>query len=182
MSDQPTTVFQRTDIATQFGAQFRNSGFSLPVSTLPAGRYLLAVYGRSTVSQSFSALETVVVNVAGALATISSPPNGSSQSQPFAITGWAIDQSAASGTGIDSVHVWVYPDPGSGTAPSFVGLATYGTPRLDVAAIYGQRFTNSGFTISVNGLARGHTYQFAVFPRSAVTGQFTLRTVVVTIP
>ena len=133
-------------------------------------------------SQSFSALETVVVNVGGALATISSPPNGSSQSQPFAITGWAIDQSAASGTGIESVHVWVYPDPGSGTAPSFVGLATYGTPRPDVAALYGQRFTNSGFTISVNGLARGHTYQFALFPHSAVTGQFTLRTVVVTIP
>ena len=173
---------QRTDIATQFGAQFRNSGFSLPVSTLPAGRYLLAVYGHSTVSQSFSALETVLVNVAGALATISSPPNGSSQSQPFAITGWAIDQSAASGTGIDSVHVWVYPDPGSGTAPIFVGLATYGTPRSDVAALYGPRFTNSGFTISVNGLARGHTYQFALFPHSAVTGQFTLRTVVVTIP
>ena len=172
----------RSDVAAQFGQQFANSGFTLSASTLPGGQYLIAVYGRSTVSQSFSALSTVVVNVGGALATITSPANGSAQTQPFALTGWAIDQSAPSGSGIESVHVWVYPDPGSGAAPTFVGLANYGLPTPEVAQQYGVRFANSGFSINVTGLASGHTYQFAVFPRSAASGQFILRTVTVSIP
>jgi hypothetical protein len=78
--------------------------------------------------------------------------------------------------------VWVYPDPGSGAAPSFVGLATYGVPRADVAGLYGQRFENSGFTITVSGLPPGHRYLFAVYPHSAQSGQFLLRTVEVIVP
>lgn len=172
----------RLDIGSQFGTQFTNSGFSLTVATLPAGRYLIAVYGRSSVSQSFSVVETVVVDVAGANAVIDAPSNGSTAIQPFAITGWAIDRSASSGTGVDSVHVWVYPEPGSGTAPQFLGLATYGVARPDIASQFGARYLNSGFSITVAGLPPGRRYLFAIFPHSAESGQFTLRTVEVIVP
>ena len=178
----PTYGQSRPDVAAQFGAQFTNSGFSLQISTLPAGRYLIAVYGHSTVSGSFSVVESVVIDIGGASAAIDAPPNGSTRAQPFTISGWAIDQTAASGTGIDSVHVWAYPDPGSGTAPIFVGLATYGAARQDIATQFGARYLNSGFSISVSGLPPGHRYLFAIFPHSAATGQFTLRTIEVVIP
>ena len=178
----PIYAQPRSDIAAQFGAQFTNSGFTLRVATLPAGRYLIAAHGRSTVSQSFSVVETVVIEVAGADSGIDAPAAGSTQAQPFTITGWAIDRSAASGTGIDSVHVWVYPDPGSGAAPIFVGLASYGAARADIASQFGQRYLNSGFSITVSGLPPGHRYLFALFPHSAESGQFTLRTVDVIVP
>jgi subtilisin len=172
----------RPDIASQFGAQFANSGFSLQISTLPAGRYLLAVYGRSSVSKTFSVVDTVVIDISGGSASIDTPPNGSTRAQPFAISGWAIDQTAASGTGIDSVHVWAYPDPGSGAAPTFVGLATYGAARQDIANQFGARYLNSGFSITVSGLPAGHRYLFAIFPHSTASGQFILRTVDVIVP
>lgn len=178
----PTYGQPRLDVASRFGVQFTNSGFSLMVSTLPAGRYLIAAYGHSTVSQSFSVVETVVIDVAGTNAGIDAPPAGSTQSQPFTISGWAIDRSASSGTGIDSVHVWVYPDPGSGAVPIFLGLASYGVARPDIASQFGERYRNSGFSLTVSGLPPGHRYLFAIFPHSAESGEFTLRTLELIVP
>jgi hypothetical protein len=55
--------------------------------------------------------------------------------------------------------------------PIFVGAATYGGARPDVAAVYGDRFLNSGYGMTVQGLAPG-TYDLAVFAYSTVTGGF----------
>ena len=61
------------------------------------------------------------------------------------------------GTGVDSLHVYAYPNPGSGQAPIFLGVATVGFARSDVAALYGARYTNSGYNLTVNRAAAGMT-------------------------
>jgi hypothetical protein len=95
----------------------------------------------------------------------------------FALAGWAIDRSANEGTGVDAVHVWAYPNPGSGAPPIFLGTATLGVTRTDVGAAYGPRYANGGYELVVQGLASG-TYDLAVFPHSTVTGQFDAAAVV----
>ena len=51
---------------------------------------------------------------------------------PFTVAGWTIDTSASSGTGMDAVHVWAVP---RGGTPVFLGAATMGVPRSDIAAM-----------------------------------------------
>ena len=63
----------------------------------------------------------------------------------FLVSGWAIDQGASTGTGVDAIDVWAYPV-GSSTA-TYVGAGTYGVARGDVAAYVGGQFTNCGFTL-----------------------------------
>ena len=75
--------------------------------------------------------------------------------QPFALGGWAADLDAAAGTGIDVLHVWAYPL--TGGAPVFLGTATSGGSRPDVAAIHGDEFRDSGFGLLVQGLTPGTT-------------------------
>jgi hypothetical protein len=92
----------------------------------------------------------------------------------FYIGGWAADLDATLGTGVDTVHVWAYPIDASGKAldPIFLGPAIYGGARPDVGAVYGDRFTGSGYGLIVNGLPPG-TYDVAVFAFSTVLNSFT---------
>jgi len=92
----------------------------------------------------------------------------------FMIAGWAADVDAFGDTGVDTVHVWAYPVNASGQHddPSFLGAATYGGARPDVAAIYGDQFLHSGYGLGVQNLAPG-TYDLAVFAYSTVQGGFT---------
>jgi hypothetical protein len=97
--------------------------------------------------------------------------------QPFTVAGWAIDPDAGIGTGVETLHVWAYPvtcnGPGAtchGT-PVFLGAAAYGGRRPDVAAIFGDRFRNSGYGLTVDSLPPG-TYDLAVFAWSTATGGF----------
>ena len=53
----------RPDVAAIFGPQFTQSGFVLNGATLPGGTYDLAVFGHSTVTQSFSTWRTVRITV-----------------------------------------------------------------------------------------------------------------------
>ena len=86
---------------------------------------------------------------------------------PFGLGGWAIDQAAANGTGIDAVHVWAVP---AGGAPIFAGAATMGVARPDVAAIFGAQFQPSGFNVAVNAPLAPGVYMLAVFGRRVSTG------------
>ena len=79
------------------------------------------------------------------------PAEWASVSQPFTVSGWALDAGAASGAGIDDVEVWAYQDPGSGHFQTLWGHATLGVSRPDIAAIYGSPFANAGFTLTVSG-------------------------------
>jgi hypothetical protein len=112
---------------------------------------------------------------------IDAPVANAVLAQPFNMGGWAIDAGATANSGVDAVDLWAYPNPGSGTAPRFVGSAGYGGTRPDVAAAFGAQFIASGFGFTVSGLPPG-VYQLAVFARSRLTGTFNnARTVVVTV-
>jgi hypothetical protein len=60
------------------------------------------------------------------------PAQNAVVTMPFQVGGWALDQLAVSGTGVDAVLVWAIPPSGS---PAFLGAATLGGSRPDVAAI-----------------------------------------------
>ena len=101
--------------------------------------------------------------------TIDTPQAGVAVDQPFAIAGWAIDLAADEGSGIDTVHVWAYP--AAGGEPIFLGVADIGDARPDVAAIYGEQFERSSYSLIAKPLARG-TYDVVFYPHRAATGMF----------
>jgi hypothetical protein len=105
----------------------------------------------------------------GAQLVIDAPYADAGVDQPFHLGGWAVDLDAVNGTGIDTLHVWAYP--ATGGDPVFVGVATYGGARPDVATVHGDRFRNAGFGINVRELKPG-TYTLAVYPWSNVSGGF----------
>jgi hypothetical protein len=135
----------------------------------------IQVYGTYSTGQVRVTSSAPITNPVMAL---DAPANGSNVGTAFTVAGWAIDTGAVSGTGVDAVHVWAYPSSGPGL---FVGVASYGGARSDVGAIYGARFSNSGFALNVSGLALG-TYTLVIYPHSSVTGQFapaTTRTITI---
>lgn len=92
--------------------------------------------------------------------------------QSVFVAGWALDRGAPQGSGVDTVHVWAQPV--SGGPASFLGVATYGLPRSDVAAAFGEaRFTDSGYAL-LGSLNAPGAYDVLVFARSTVTQSFSL--------
>ncbi|MEO7271910.1 MAG: hypothetical protein ABIX28_25285, partial [Vicinamibacterales bacterium] len=105
----------------------------------------------------------------GAQVVIDAPRSQQDVDQPFAMGGWAADLDAQAGTGIDTLHVWAYPL--GGGPPVFLGAATYGGPRPDVAAVHGDQFHETGWGLTVQGLEPGN-YDLAVFAWSSATAGF----------
>jgi hypothetical protein len=101
-------------------------------------------------------------------------------SQPFALSGWAVDLGAGAGTGITAVFVYAYPS--SSTTPIYLGMAQYGQVRNDVTSQFGAQYTNSGYTFTVSGLATGRSYRLVAFALSSLTGTYKAATTTVTIP
>ncbi len=91
----------------------------------------------------------------GVQVAIDTPRSQQDVGQPFVLAGWAADLDAATGTGIDTLHVWAYPL--AGGAPVFLGTPILGGARPDVAAIHGDQFRAAGFTLPVQGLTPGST-------------------------
>jgi uncharacterized repeat protein (TIGR03803 family) len=165
--------FARPDVAALYGPQFGNAGWLMGVDSLAPGRYLLVAYAHSSVTNSFSVNATREIELdSRPLLSVDSPAPGAvvPLGTRVFVGGWAIDQGASVGTGIDAIHVWIYPNGGSGT-PFFAGVANYGVSRPDVGAAFGARFTPSGYELDVNGLAPGE-YVIAVFGHSTVTNSF----------
>ena len=166
----------RPDVAALFShSRFTPCGYTLSVTDLAVGHYTLVVYARSTVTGTFnnhtSASITVQPLVSDPLMALDTPTTGSVVAFPFTVQGWAIDRGAPSGTGVDKVDVWAFPQ--GGGFPIFLGTAAYGVGRPDVAAVFGDpRFTFSGYNLEVNrGLPSGR-YTITAFARSTVTGTF----------
>jgi hypothetical protein len=160
----------RPDVAAAFGAQFDNSGYALDVRNLPAGSYALIVYARQASSGSFAAERAVSVTVTAPrpLIFIDVPAADAIVGTSVRVAGWAIEAGAASGTGVDAVHVWAYPS--AGGAPLLVGVASYGAARPDVGAIFGSRYTPSGF--DVTGSLPAGAYNIVAFAHSTTTNSF----------
>jgi len=171
----------RPDVGAAMGSRFANSGFTVAASGLAPGVYELVAFAHSTVTGTFNNSKAVTVTVrSGARMAVDLPGAGASLTQPFAIAGWALDAGAPGGTGVDAIHVWAYPNPGSGAAPIFVGVADYGAQRPDVGAAFGARFTASGYGLVATGLRPGF-YQLVVYAHSSVTGTYDNQAVNVTV-
>jgi hypothetical protein len=116
-------------------------------------------------------------NRVGPQVVIDMPGANADVGLPFVLAGWAVDLDAAAGTGVDTLHVWAYPardcaaGGGGDCDPIWVGAAAYGGARPDVGAIFGDRFTNSGYSLTIDSLAPG-AYDLAVFAWSAVRNRF----------
>ena len=139
------------------------------------------MFAHSTATGTFNQQQAVNVTVKNqVLLAIDAPAQNASVTPPFLIGGWALDRAAASGTGVDAIHVWAYPV--SGAPPFMLGVATYGTPRSDLGSIFGSQFTNCGYNLTVTSLAKG-SYDIVVWAHSSVSGTFDLNKVVrVTVP
>jgi len=168
----------RADIAAIYGSQFTNSGYHFTVTGMTPGRYLLAIYAHSTVSNAY-ALQTTHLTVNGnTLESIDVPqPEAVVAGGPLAVGGWAIDRRSTSGSGVDLVHVYAYPNPTASPAPApiFLGQASLGISRPDVAAIYGSRYQTSGYVLNLNTVSAGlkpGLYNIAVWAHSTVDGSF----------
>jgi hypothetical protein len=179
-----TYGLSRPDVASALGnTRFINSGFQI-AAPLPPGNYTITAYLHSTVSGTFNltaSATNVTVNATNSnpQMNIDSPSTGASRARPFTISGWAVDTGAASGAGIDAIHVWAFP---VGGAPQFfVGVGTYGLSRPDVGAYIGNsQFNNSGYNITINSsnVPSPGLYDFYVFAHSTVTGNFPIARIV----
>ncbi|NCC33361.1 MAG: hypothetical protein EOM24_15285, partial [Chloroflexia bacterium] len=105
---------------------------------------------------------------------IDNPGNGVSVNRDIVISGWAMHRAAASGTGVDTIHIYFDGPAGSGAHGV---AATYGTRRDDLAAAYGERFRYAGFEFVINSaqLSLGQ-HTLYVYARSTVTGEWQLQT------
>jgi subtilisin len=99
---------------------------------------------------------------------IDSPAAGN-QPVSFTVAGWAVDRAASTGNGVDVLHIWAYPR--AGGSPTFAGAVSPGEPRDDIAAALGAQFRNSGYRVTVSGLAPG-SYTLVVFAHSVVADGF----------
>ncbi|MBP1467238.1 carboxypeptidase regulatory-like domain-containing protein, partial [Candidatus Chloroploca sp. M-50] len=105
---------------------------------------------------------------------IDNPAHGASVNRDILIRGWAMHRAAASGTGVDAVHIYFDGPAGSGAHGV---AATYGTRRDDLAAAHGERFRYVGFEFVINSaqLSLGQ-HTLYVYARSTVTGEWQLQT------
>jgi subtilisin family serine protease len=179
-----TYGLSRPDVGAAFGnSRFNNSGFQI-AAPLPPGNYTITAYMHSTVSGTFSltaSATNVTVNSTNSnpQMNIDAPPPGASRTRPFTISGWAVDTGAASGTGVDAIHVWAIPV--GGGSQFFVGAVTSFTARPDVGAYLGNsQFNNCGYSITIDGsnVPSPGSYDFHVFAHSTVTGNFPIARIV----
>jgi len=84
--------------------------------------------------------------------------------------GWAVDPTPDTGTGIDAVKLDARP--AAGGATTFLGNLTYGGTRSDIGALYGSRFTPSGYSGSVYDRLRPGSYDLIVSGRRTQTTLF----------
>jgi hypothetical protein len=167
-----TPSVSRPDVAAWLGPQFGSSGFNVMVDGLAPGPYTLAIYPHSRITSTFAPPQVMTVTVAtGGLIAIGVPANGATAYGGTKLGGWAIDRASTIDTGVSTVHVYAYPNPGSGEAPIFLGVADYGVARPDVGAIFGSQFTNSGFNLYLPPLTPG-PYLLVAFPFSTMTNAF----------
>jgi hypothetical protein len=99
------------------------------------------------------------------LVAIDRPASGATTLQRFTVIGWAVDPEGT-GSGVDVVHVYLDGDAANGV---FMGAATYGDERPDVAQQLGQpRFALSGYQLQIEVAPGPHTVY--VYARRQATG------------
>jgi hypothetical protein len=173
MLGEATYGAQRADVGASFGSQFGESGWSATLDPrgLPLGQHTLEVRAHSLVSGEDSAYtRTVVVQAASApRGSLDVPEEGSRVVRGMVdVRGWAIDEAATNGTGIDRVQVYL--------DDALVAEADLGNSRPEIAAAYGARFGAAGWAamIDVSGVSAG-PHRLEARARSTASGQETSR-------
>jgi hypothetical protein len=104
-----------------------------------------------TTTQSNSAASVSVSGTRKTVINIDAPKSGETVNGNFILSGWAVETSSVTSTGITAIHI--YDGPANGES-NFLGAATYGISRPDVASYYGKsNFQNSGFSANI-GLSK----------------------------
>jgi hypothetical protein len=112
---------------------------------------------------------------------IDTPSSSSSVSRSFTVAGWALDTAAWHGSGVGAVHVWAQRRDAVGAAQVFLGSASVGGLRPDLAAAFGKQFDRTGWSLSASGLVSG-TYEVTAYFWSTRTDSFEdARTVTITV-
>lgn len=168
--------------AFQLPQRFTDVGYQLVVSGVAPGLYQVVVYARKagTVDDWTAAVHVLTIEPSPKM-FVDAPAHLSSQPQTFPVTGWALDAAASTGTGVDHVTMYAYPNPGSGTpAIQLVPSATLNGDRNDVRVAFGlaDHFRFSGFQAPLSNLAVG-SYYLIVYARSSVTGLYQAQGLVV---
>jgi len=161
----------RPDVGGVFGANHTTSGYGIIVRGLAAGDYTIVVFAHSSFGAGFPVAQAVSVRIEQTAAVVIDTPGQSAQvPSSFQVAGWAADFGAASGGGIDIVHVYAYPLDAPG-APVFLGQGSVNVARPDVAAVFGSAYGRSGYSLLARPLPPGQ-YQVVVFGRSMASGTF----------
>lgn len=162
----------RPDASSASGSRCGPCGYSyvLSLRNVSAGDHILEVRVHSSASgMTTSYLRGLsVVNVPTYPAgNVDSPGDGSTASGSVRVAGWALDQAATSGTGVDGVTIYI-----DGV---LAGNATYGVSRSDIGASYGTQFTASGYYLDVDlrPLSPG-VHAIEVRAHSSVSGNETI--------
>ena len=103
--------------------------------------------------------------------TLEDPVPGARVSEPFIITGWALDPDAPDSAGIDQIQVWAASL--SGHDLRYVGTARLGLARQDIGDAFGAQFSHAGFALFANGLPPDR-YRLFVFGLVHASGTFSV--------
>jgi len=102
---------------------------------------------------------------------IDTPSPSSSVNASFTVAGWALDSAAWHGAGVGAVHVWAKRRNAVGAVPAFLGSASLGGSRPDVASAFGKQFDRAGWSLAASGLPAG-VYEVTAYFWSNRTEQF----------
>jgi hypothetical protein len=126
--------------------------------------------------QNGPAVQTAVRFVVGPPLRLSiDAPSPAPAGGAFVVVGWMLDLGAATGSGVDAVHVWAHP--ATGGTPRFLGSATMGGLRPEVAAVHGPQFAAAGFELTAPPLPAG-VYDIAVHGLRPASGMFDMSSAV----
>jgi len=136
----------RQDIANVFGPQFLNSGWvaKLDLAGHALGNHRLEVKAHSSFSDQETAYSTTIVlapRPSTPRGAIDAPTNAAEVDELTEVRGWALDEAAETGVGVDRVQVYL--------DGQFMAEAEVGQARPDIAAAYGSRFEASGWRAAI---------------------------------
>lgn len=165
-----TYGLDRRDIATALGASFAESGFAISVTALPPGAHELSVYLRVAGERAWSRLASFRVDIdsPNLVGHVDSPP-ADTLGLPVPVTGWALDASARTDTGVDSVAIYA----GEIELGRWLADAEYGSERSDVEQRFGVRFAPAGYAVNLADLAGGRQ-ELSIYAHTTVDDRWAL--------
>ena len=168
----------REDVASACGGdRFMKSGWRYvwDISALAPGEYTLYAIMRSVggiTSQSKTTIRRLPVHRDDPIGAIDTPVAGAAVAGTITIAGWAIDRNSVTGTGVDSVRLYLDGQP---ETAALLGEAEYGHAYPGVARHFGdERFTKSGwhFRLDTTKVPAG-SHSLSVVLHSSIPGQTT---------